>query len=345
MKITGTAIKLAATSLVLLLVTVAIIVIFGQVRFDHTTTYSAVFSNATGLREGQFVRAAGVEIGKVSRVDLIDRNEMALVAFNVESSVPLYESTTAQIRYADLIGNRYLELGRGDIQVTTPLAPGATIPIERTRPALDLDALIGGFRPLFRAMDPEKVNSIASSIIAAFEGQGGTIAHVLDQTAQLTATLADRDQTIGDVVDNLNTVLDTTTQHQEEFGQLVNDLHELIGGLTDRADPLADATAHISDAAGTLADLLADERPVLKDTVARVETIQQPLVEGSAEIDDLLTKLPDALRILARMGGLYGNFFNFYLCDLTLRLNGLQPGGPVREVKVVAQPSGRCTPQ
>ena len=58
-----------------------------------------------------------------------------------------------------------------------------------------------------------------------------------------------------------------------------------------------------------------------------------------------LEKLPDALAIIGRSGGVYGDFFNFYACDVTLKLNGLQPGGPVRTVKVWSQPSGRCTPQ
>ena len=65
MKITGTAIKLGALSLVLLLFTGVIIVVFGQLRFDRTTGYSAIFKNASGLRAGQFVRASGVEVGKV----------------------------------------------------------------------------------------------------------------------------------------------------------------------------------------------------------------------------------------------------------------------------------------
>ena len=46
-----------------------------------------------------------------------------------------------------------------------------------------------------------------------------------------------------------------------------------------------------------------------------------------------------------RAGGVYGDFFNFYLCDITLTLNGLQPGGPVRKVRITKQPTGRCTPQ
>ena len=65
--------------------------------------------------------------------------------------------------------------------------------------------MIGGFRPLFRALDPDKVNNIAQSIITVFQGQGGTINDILDQTGQLTSALADRDQAIGEVIRNLNT--------------------------------------------------------------------------------------------------------------------------------------------
>ena len=106
-----------------------------------------------------------------------------------------------------------------------------------------------------------------------FQGQGGTINDILDQTAQLTSALADRDQAIGEVITNLNTVLATTVKHQKEFDQTVNNFEVLITGLKNRADPLADATANISNAAGTLGDLLADNRPLLKDTIAHLETI------------------------------------------------------------------------
>ena len=148
--------------------------------------------------------------------------------------------------------------------------------MSRTQPALDLDALIGGFKPLFRALDPEKVNNIASSLVTVFQGQGGTINDILDQTAQLTSALADRDQAIGQVITNLNTVLATTVKHQKEFDQTVNNFEILITGLKNRADPLAAATADISNASGTLGDLLRDDRPLLKDTIGYLETIQQP---------------------------------------------------------------------
>jgi phospholipid/cholesterol/gamma-HCH transport system substrate-binding protein len=343
MRITGTAIKLGAFALVLLLFTAIIIVVFGQLRFDRTTGYTAIFKNASGLRSGQFVRASGVEVGKVDKVELVDGGNSVKIDFSVDRSLPLFQGTTASIRYLNLIGDRYLELKRGDDEKKLPA--GGTIPVERTQPALDLDALIGGFRPLFRALDPDKVNNIAQSIITIFQGQGGTINDILDQTGELTSTLADRDQAIGEVVRNLNTVLDTTVKHQQQFDETVQNFEQLITELKNRADPIASSVADISDAAGSVADLLGDNRPLLQKTITQLEVIQQPLVDQKDELNNILSKLPTALKILGRAGGIYGDFFNFYACDVTLKLNGLQPGGPVRTVKVWSQPSGRCTPQ
>ena len=343
MKITGTAIKLGIFSLVLLLFTAMLIVVFGQMRFDRTTGYSAIFSNTSGLRTGQFVRASGVEVGKVSKIELIDGGSKVRVDFNVDPSLQLFDGTTASVRYLNLIGDRYLELKRGESDKRLPA--GGTIPLEQTEPALDLDALIGGFRPLFRALDPDKVNNIAQSIVTIFQGQGGTISDILDQTASLTSALADRDQAIGEVIKNLNTVLDTTVKHQQQFDETLQNFQKLVTGLKNREDPIASSVANISDAAGTIADLLADNRPLLQSTLTYLEGVQQPLIDQHVQVDDILTRLPTAFKIIGRAGGIYGDFFNFYSCDISIRMNGLQPGGPIRTVKLFSQPSGRCTPQ
>ncbi|HEU0190756.1 MAG TPA: virulence factor Mce family protein [Mycobacterium sp.] len=346
MNITKTIVKLAITSLVLAFFTAAIIVVFAQMRFDRTYGYTAEFSSGSGLRAGQFVRASGIEVGKVTRVHLADRGRRVQVDFEVQRSLPLYQSTTAAIRYLNLIGDRYLELERGEgPDADRVLAPGGLIPLSRTQPALNLDALIGGFKPLFRALDPDKVNTIASTIVTVFQGQGGTINDILDQTAQLTAHIAERDEAIGEVVKNLNTVLDTTVRRRKEFDQTVDKFEKLIAGLNDHADPLAAATAHISNVAGTVADLLADNRPLLHNTFDYLGTIAQPIADQRDQYSDLLQRFPSALSALGRAIGIYGDFVNFYVCDITVLENGLQPGGPVRSIRLFQQPTGRCTPQ
>ncbi|SHY26545.1 MCE family protein [Mycobacteroides abscessus] len=344
--ITATTVKFSTAVLALIAMTVIIVVVFAQLRFNKTSSYTAEFSTASGLRAGQFVRAFGVEVGKVSRVRISGGGHRVRVDFEVDRSLPLYQSTTASIRYADLLGQRYVELKRGDGEgMDRVLSPGGFIPLSRTEPALDLDALIGGFKPVFRALDPDKVNTIATAIVTVFQGEGGTINDILDQTAQLTAQIAGRDQAIGEVISNLNVVLETTVKHRKEFDQTIDNVDKLITGLSNQADPVAASVAHIANVAGTLADLLSDNRPLLQKAVGYVQNTLQPIIDRLDYVDGVLRDAPQAAKKVAGIGGLYGDFFNFYACDVTLKVDGLQPGGPVRTVKLWSQPTGRCTPK
>lgn len=234
--------------------------VFGQMRFgEKTQQYRAEFINVTGLETNDFVRIAGVEVGKVSRVE-IQPDTTALVEFTADDSVVLTQGNRAVIRYDDLIGGRYLALEEG-AGGTERLQPGETIPLARTSPALDLDALIGGFRPLFRALDPDQINALSGQLISALQGQGGTINSFLSQTAALTSTLADRDQLIGEVIINLNTVLGSLGDQSDQFAKAVDALSQLVAGLQTRGQEIADGLAYTNAAAGSIADMLSEARP------------------------------------------------------------------------------------
>ncbi len=101
------------------------------------------------------------------------------------------------MRYKNLIGDRYLELSDGNGQ-GNPLPDGATIPAQRTSPALDLDTLLNGFKPLFTGLDPTQINAVSTEIIQVFQGESGTVSSLLTTVGALTSTLADRDQLIGE---------------------------------------------------------------------------------------------------------------------------------------------------
>ena len=318
----------------------ALVTVFGQFRFDSRTTFHAVFENVSGLKGGNFVRIAGVEVGKVTNLTLHKDGTVA-VEFTVDRQLPLTEATRAAVRYENLIGDRYLALEEGPGSVRR-LAPGGTIPLQQTSPALDIDALIGGFRPLFRALDPNQVNALSGELLNVFQGQGGTVASVLSQTAALTTTLAGRDELIGEVITNLNTVLGTFADRDEQFSQGLDRLSQLVQGLADRRSDLATGVAHINAAAGAVADLLAVARQPIRDTVAQTDRFGGQVMADSDYVDDLLKTLPDAYQILSRQG-LYGDYFGFYLCDLVLKVNG--KGGQPVFVKLAGQDTGRCTPK
>lgn len=318
----------------------ALVAVFAQLRFSPETIYRAEFADVAGLEEGNFVRIAGVEVGKVKSITITDE-VTALVSFAVEDSVVLTKGSRAAIRYEDLIGGRFLALEEGTGRVER-LVAGDTIALSHTEPALDLDAVIGGFRPLFRALDPDQVNALSGQLIQAFQGQGTTVASLLDQIGVVANTLADRDNLIGEVIANLNVVLQTLDQQSDKFGEAVTSLSGLVQGLEDRKVEIRQGLSNADAAAGAIADLLAQTRPPLKSTVAELDRVAGIAVADHEYLDRLLAGLPSKYRLLARQG-LYGDFFSFYLCDLILKVNG--KGGQPVFVQLARQPSGRCTPK
>ncbi len=332
--------RLAIFLMVCLLGVFALFAVFGQLRFEKARDYHAHFANVSGLETNDFVRIAGVEVGKVKKIGVNDDGSLT-VDFTADDSVVLTEGSRAVIRYDDLIGGRYLALVEG-AGGTKRLNPGGTIPLAQTEPALDLDALIGGFRPLFRALDPEQINKLSGQLISALQGQGATISSFLSQTAALTNTLADRDQLIGEVIVNLNTVLGSLAGQSDQFGKGVDALSDLVTGLAERRTDITNGLAYTNAAAGSIADLLDQSRAPLQKTLHETDRAAGIVVADHDYFDNLINTLPEAYQVLNRQG-LYGDFFSFYLCDIVLKLNG--KGGQPVYVKVVGQDTGRCTPR
>ncbi len=339
-RIRGTAIRVAVYTIVSLAFAFALVAVFGQFRFDSRTPFQAVFTNISGLKSGNFVRIAGVEVGKVTALHL-HRDGTVTVNFSIDRSLPLTEGTRAAIRYENLIGDRYLSLEDGPGSVRR-LAPGETIPLTRTSPALDLDTLIGGFRPLFRALQPDQLNELTGALLRVFQGQGGTVASVLAQSSTLTAVLADSGELIGELIKNLDTVLQTFATRNGEFSETIDKLSEFVQGLNARKADITNGVARISAGAAAVTDLLTAARAPLKETVAQTDRTARQVMADREYVDNLLKTLPDAYQVLARQG-LYGDYFMFYMCEAVLKLNG--KGGQPVYVRLVEQVTGRCAPK
>ncbi|CQD22697.1 MCE-family protein Mce3B [Mycobacterium lentiflavum] len=336
----GSAWRVGIFLMVSLLVTFALLTIYGQFRFHEGKTYTAEFMNVSGLKNGNMVRIAGVEVGKVQDIR-INSDATVRVEFSADDSITLTEGTKAAIRYDNAFGGRYLSLEEGAAG-TKKLSPGQTIPLARTKPALDLDAVIGGFRPLFRALNPEQVNELSAQLIQAFQGQGPTIGSFLDQAAAVTNTLANRDLLISQVIDNLNVVFGSLGGQSDQLDKAVASLSELIHALAERKTDISNAVAYTNAAAGSMADLLSQAREPLQKVVHETDRAATIAAADRDYLDNLLNTLPDKYQAMIRQG-IYGDFFSFYLCEIVLKLNG--KGGQPVYVKVAGQSTGRCAPR
>ncbi len=315
-------IKLAIFSVISLLTTGLLVVIMGNIGLGAGKTYEAIFTTASTLEKGDDVRVAGVSVGEVKKVEHHER-AMAKVTFRVDADIDLTTASTAEIRFLNLVGDRYmaLEQGRGEDDAE-PLDEGDTIPVENTRPSLDLTVLFNGFKPLFQALAPDQVNELSMNLVQVLQGEGGTVRGLLEHTASLTTTLADRDQLIGEVVTNLSETLDTVNRRREQLSTLVIELKDWMRDLARDRTTIGGSLDNISDLTVTVADLLRRGRPLLKRDVAALHDLAKLLNDPSqrAEVVDLLERMPEVMSDQIRTGT-YGSWYQYYVCASSVKID------------------------
>lgn len=317
---------------VFLVVTVLTAVLVGAVLngangLGPVSEYHAVFTDASNLLVGDKVRVAGIDVGEVEALSIQDDSSV-LVTFTVVKSFPLMAGIHAGVKYKNLVGDRYLGLSEG-VGADEPLRPGGTIPVARTTPAIDLDTLFNGFKPLLAALSPDQLNAVSGEIIAVLQGEAANVDGLLASLASVTSTLADRDQVIGRVIDNLGAVLGTVHQRDGELSQLIVDLQGLVGGLDAKRDPIGEALTHIDEATAKTTALLDAARPSLHGDIEQLGRLATGLNANRDTLTTVLNQLPEAYRDLARVGA-WGSFFNGYLCGLRIKLSDSVYTPPLR---------------
>ena len=310
--------KLVTFMVITTLATGMLVILIGNITFGGAREYKAEFVDATGVTKGDDIRIAGVKVGSVKGVEIKDRTR-ALVTFSVQDSAELTSATHAQIRYRNLVGQRYISLSQQGEDNGTRLDEGTTIPVAKTAPALDLTVLFNGFKPLFEALSPQDVNQLSYEIVQVFQGEGGTVEGLLGHTASVTQTLAQRDQVIGDLIDNLNETLVTIGDRDQEFSSLIVNLRTLVSGLAQDKDALLGSLDSISSLSVETADLIKGIRKPLVTDIKGLRGVAGNLAKNRAELDRTMQVLPIKLEKVGRTA-IYGSWFNFYLCQFTGRV-------------------------
>lgn len=315
----ASAVKLAAFTIVSVIVTGTLVMIMGRIGSGDTERFRAEFTDASMLAAGDDVRVAGIIRGKVKNVEIHERRR-ALVTFEVDETLPLTTGTQAEIRYLDLVGGRYLALEQG--RTGSRLDPGGTITLGHTSPALDLSALYDGFAPLFAALEPEDVNALSRNLVSVLQGEGGTVEQLLARTASLTNTIADRDQLVGEVITNLSDLLETVDTRHAQLNDLITGLRDWVTQLARDREDIGSAITSVDSMAQALADLLTEGRPALRQDIAEIRTLADYLTkpENKQILQQVLMVAPELFEDQLRIAS-YGSWYNYYICRAKVHVN------------------------
>lgn len=295
--------------------------------------YTAVFTDATSVNRGDDVRIAGVKVGTVRDVTVTEKRK-AKVRFTIRKGVPIRHDAVIQIKFRNMVGQRYLSVEQG-VQTTDTGAGSSIVPasattggeikaghtfgLDATRPALDLTVLFNGFRPLMQMLNPDDVNKLSEQIIAVFQGEDATVEGLLQSTASLTTTLAEKDDVIGQLITSLSSVMQTVDGRSEQLDLTITTMQQLVSGLSADRAAIGESIEGMDALTNRVSSLLEETRPSLQKSIGHLGVLSETLDEHSAEVESFLKLLPTKLDRIGRLGS-YGSWLNFYLCSMDGRI-------------------------
>jgi phospholipid/cholesterol/gamma-HCH transport system substrate-binding protein len=298
--------------------------VYGSLQRDvagKTTSYSAIFTDVYGLREGDDVRMAGVRVGRVEKVDL--DGKLAKVSFVVQQEQRLYGNTVASVTYQNLVGQRYLGLSLGKEGSQEQLAPGGVIPLERTEPSFDVTALLDGFEPLFSLLNPGDADNLTKGVIESLQGDTSSLATLISQTSTLTETFAGRDQPLGGVITNLNKVVGNLAAQNDNLNGVITQTRDVVSDFDRRRPELVSSVGSLARVLGRLSASAADVYPAARELIDRQPGVTRHILSVEPQVAFFGDNIPLLLKGLARVGN-QGAYGNAYLCDVNFL--GFFPG-------------------
>ncbi|MEH6795366.1 MAG: MCE family protein [Rhodococcus sp. (in: high G+C Gram-positive bacteria)] len=292
-KVAGPAVKLLAFFTVTAVCAVIIVAALRTPVSGPLSSYGAEFDDVSGLYVGDDVRMSGVQIGKVSSVEL--DGAVARVGFEIEGRRPIFVDTQAAVRYQNLLGQRYVELIQKDAASGAPLAADETIPLDRTIPSFDISTLFNGFEPIFDTLDTAQLNQFTENILRMVQGDGSGLAPVLRDVDRITQFAVQRESIIGLLIDNLGQISDSIGGQSAAVADLLEQLHGLVSRLSTQMDGVLASLDQANYGLGPLVGLLEGLQDAYDNSYAPVDGALRRLLPQTDQVTELLALTPSLL--------------------------------------------------
>lgn len=310
-----TAAKLLMFTLVTIAVTTWLASIIGNFSLlSSPYEVTAQFSDATGLLQGDVVKAAGVTVGRVQSISVEDGIAQVTIAIEEEVEVPA--DVRAQIRFRNLIGQRMITFVQPDpsSRTTELLAAGDRIPLERTDPAFDLSALFNGLRPLIRSTSPDDINTVAKTLVEALKGKEDQVAGFLGNVADISEMLASKDAELSSLLENVNIVTDDLKGRGDQLNATLADLNTFFGALQASRGDLEIALQTLDESATRFGRIIAANDENIAGELKDLRVLFDAIDDKRTDLRGALRALPDFLIGVERVTT-YGQWGNGHLID------------------------------
>ncbi|MBA2282086.1 MAG: MCE family protein [Actinomycetota bacterium] len=268
---------------------------------DHRYAMSGVFADSAGLRTGDVVRVAGLDVGEVTGIHPDFELGQVVITWEVEEGVELGPGTRADVAIATLLGGLYLRLEGPPGPVPTPYLSSLPeeerrIPLDRTGAPATVEQVLGNTTRTVQSLDVDSIETLLSQLGDLTLDSGEDIGSLATNLATVAAALNTRQEQIDGLIANTEQITATLAGKDQVLGALVDDAGALLDQIDRRRTELATLLGAGADVVVTLADLVEQHRSSL-------EAILDDLHETLAVTD---ANLPQLNRTLALLGPTFG---------------------------------------
>jgi len=316
---------------VLTLVVILVAAYFGFTKsnpFADPYELRAIVRDAQNLKPGSPVREAGVEVGKVSKVEAADGSEPATkITMELrEDALPVHEDARVQIRPRILLeGNFFVDLAPGSSEAKA-LDDGGTVPITQTSSSVtlpdvlsvldsdtrsDLQTLLREYATAVRGGGARALNRAIPSFAPAYRlsaltndallGEQPTedLHRVLRNQARVFGTLSENPQTLQDLVSDLNTTAGAIASQDSA-------LEAAVPALRDTLREGYPALGELNAALPTLRAFSREALPGVRSSVPTLDAaipwiVQARGLVGEDELKGLAADLRQAVPHLVKL--------------------------------------------
>jgi phospholipid/cholesterol/gamma-HCH transport system substrate-binding protein len=297
---------------------------------DRPYGVTVEFADVVDLVPQSLVKVADVSVGSVRSVTLDPKTWHAMVTVDINGDVRLPANAVARVRTTSLLGEKFVQLGAPDSGATGTLADGATIPIDRSGRAVEVEEVFGALSMLLNGGGVGDIHTIATELNKALKGNEPEIRSLLENLNTLVKALDSRKGDITRAIDGLNRLASTLNDGRPKIENALDNLAPGIKELASQREQLVDMLQSLDRLSGVATDVINRSRDdLLADLRALTPTLRK-LAESGQNLPRSLEVLASPPFTDAATDGFAGDFSNLYASvDLDLGslltniLNGL----------------------
>lgn len=253
---------------------------------DDSYELVASFDDVAGLYDGDGVRLAGIPIGRVSDIDVVDGT--AVVRFVVDEDVDIPTDSSVAVRWRNLIGQRFLSIEPGSDGAM--LTDGDTV--VESDDVVDLGRVVNQLSPLAQAVGPEQVNRILTTLVTAFEGNEGNYDELLADLGSLSEVLADREALLGQMLADYDTIAGVVASRDDQIAAMVTNLASVTETLDATDDLISTALAEFAVVADGTETLLTRSEDDLGRVLEHVAALTGTVVGDLDLVEQAIRTMP-----------------------------------------------------